>query len=67
MLPGLYFEINVSWNGQHFFATAPKSLTDAARARAVFEDLYKRYPKGEGYEITVTKWETTGTKLEWTK
>ena len=60
-----HYEINVSKNGQHFFATAPRSCITVQTARTVFKALCKRFPQSEGFEITVTHWEGQGTQLEW--
>ena len=60
----MYYEINISKNGHHFFATAERSLTnydDMKRALAVFVE---KFPKSEGYEILVTQWERKGKQLD---
>jgi hypothetical protein len=61
----MYYEINVTKDGKHYFATAARSLTDFEQARKAFLDLRRRFPASEGYEVTATKWESVGTQLEW--
>lgn len=50
----MYYEINVSRNGRHFFATAERSLTTEDRARTVFAEMKKRFPESEGFQISVS-------------
>lgn len=50
----MYYEINVSYRGQHYFATAPRSLTDVVTAKVVFLDLLSKYPEEDGCLVTVT-------------
>jgi hypothetical protein len=56
----MYYEINVSWNGKHWFATAPRSITENSKAYTVYMDMLKRFPPREGFEITVVKWDSHG-------
>ena len=56
----MYYEINVSRNGRHFFATAPRSVTSEGELRAVFTELKNRFPEADGFEVTATRWETVG-------
>lgn len=56
----MYFEINVSLNGEHFFATAERSIQDRAKLRSVLEALVAAFPTAIGYEINVTKWINQG-------
>lgn len=57
-----YFEINVSKNGVHFFATAPRSLPVYSfnRVEEVLKVIREKFPESEGYKIGVTRWEITG-------
>jgi len=59
----MYYEINVSLNGRHFFATAPRSITYGSRLADMIEIFLKKFPAEEGYQITVSKFETTGTDV----
>lgn len=56
----MHFEINVSKNGLHYFATAPRSLTDWDAAKAATVNFRVRFPTAEGFEIMCTYWETSG-------
>ena len=60
----MHFEINVSLNGRHYFATAERSLRDEASARKAAEDFSRRFPEHEGFSVTVTRYETVGRQME---
>ena len=62
-----YYEINVSKNGKHFFATAPRSIVTRAKLGEVWEELDKRFPEEEGYGIMVTKQYQYGELLNMTR
>lgn len=49
-----YYEINVSLNGVHFFATHKRSLTDKRKMQEVLEIFKQKFPDSEGYRISVT-------------
>jgi len=51
----MFYEINIALNGRHFFATAERSITDRATLKKVYSVLSLKFPKDEGYEITVTQ------------
>ena len=50
----LQYVINVAMFGQHYFATDPASLNDVRAAIVVFREIYRRFPKEEGFEVTVS-------------
>ncbi len=56
----MYYEINVTLNGRHFFATAERSITDLATLKAVLLALKKGFTQADGYEMTVTEYRTVG-------
>ena len=60
----MYFEINVSLNGRHFFATAERSIRDRATLEKVLDVFRECFTAENGYEITVVRYETRGTILE---
>lgn len=62
----MYYELNVALNGKHFFATAPRSITDQHTASAMFVLFREKFPEVDGYTITCTRWETAGYKMELT-
>ena len=56
----MYYEINVALKGKHFFATAERSITNKWKLKEVYDILKEKFPHEEGYEISVTKYETVG-------
>lgn len=58
-----HYEINISRNGQHVFATHERSLYRKHQANMVFNLLRKKFPKQEGYEVTIIYWEIIGQGL----
>lgn len=56
----MYYEINISLNGEHFFATAERSIKSENKLENIYKILKDKFPTEEGYNITVTKWETVG-------
>ena len=59
-----YYEINIALNGKHFFATAPRSCTRQSDLIKVMNVLKEKFPSKEGYEITVTHWQSRGTQVD---
>jgi len=57
----MYYEINVSLNGNHFFATAERSATTEYEARRLFTEIKNRFRKEDGYNVTCTLWDKFGT------
>ena len=48
------YEINVSKDGRHYFATAERSIgNDKKRRNEIYFKLKEFFPKSEGYRITV--------------
>lgn len=56
----MYYEINVTLNGKHFFATSERSITNRWDLNNKLKIFIDKFPKEEGYEISVTKWEKVG-------
>jgi len=56
----MHYKINVSQNGRHFFATADHSITDYTRLKEVLPAIARAFPEGEGFEVSVTRWECIG-------
>ena len=53
------YEINVSKDGKHFFATHERSLGLSKRhTKEVYDKLVEAFPANEGYQIEIRKWET---------
>ena len=56
----MYYEINVTLNGKHFFATAERSITNRWDLNNKLKIFIDKFPMEEGYEISVSKWEKVG-------
>lgn len=56
----MYYEITVSHEGKHLFATAERSITDKDTLRDVFTLMHSKFPESEGYKIIITKYEKVG-------
>lgn len=52
----MYYEINVSLNGQHFFATHERSLRTLSKTETVYRELKKAFPESKGYSVTVREY-----------
>lgn len=55
------YEINVSLNDQHFFATHERSARYEDKMKELYSAFKEKFPKSEGYEISVTEYRTMGT------
>ena len=60
----MYYEINVSLNGKHFFATAERSITNPWDLKDKLNIFIEKFPESEGYKISVTKWEKVGQDMD---
>jgi hypothetical protein len=60
----MYYEINVSLNGTHFFATHKRSLVGDGKMNKVVSVFLEKFPEIEGYEVTVARYETRGTEIK---
>ena len=60
----MYYEINVSLNGEHYFATSERSITNERTAKILAVDFNSRFPKKDGFLVTVQKVETIGRFVE---
>ncbi len=56
----MYYEINVALKGKHLFATSNRSCTDRVALETVYSELAARFPKSEGFELSVTHYKTRG-------
>lgn len=56
----MYYEINVSLDGKHLFATAERSIRDAHSATVMLILFHEKFPESVGYKITCTRWDTVG-------
>jgi hypothetical protein len=60
----MYYEINVSLNGQHFFATAKRSIQSERQLKEAAAIFKKKFPKSEGYELRCTYWKSMGNEVK---
>ena len=56
----MYYEINISFNGNHLFATHKRSLRSKDEMIEAYKHLEKKFLKEDGYSITITQWEEIG-------
>lgn len=49
-----WYEINVSKDGRHLFATAKRSIANKWDLERVFPIIKRKFPEDEGYKISVT-------------
>ena len=56
----MYYEINVALNGKHLFATAERSITNKWKLKEVYNVIKEKFPQEDGYDISVTLYETVG-------
>lgn len=56
----MYYEINVSLNGRHFFATSERSVHSFEQAKNMYNLFLEKFPESEGYKIDVFEWNTSG-------
>ena len=59
----MYYEINVSKDGKHLFATDKRSIRFYWELEKVYRILEEKFPKEEGYKVTVTKWVEFGEEI----
>ena len=60
----MYYEINVSKDGKHLFATDKRSIKYYWELEKVYRIFEQAFPKYEGYKITVIKWEEKGFEID---
>jgi hypothetical protein len=59
----MWYEINVSKNGKHYFATHERSITTIKEAVEIRDRLKKALPEEEGFKFTITQWSTMGNQI----
>jgi hypothetical protein len=55
-----HYKINVSQHGQHLFATDENSCVSHTAFQIVLEEIKKRFPREEGFNINATFWQCSG-------
>lgn len=56
----MYYEINVSKDGQHLFATHERSVTNTWKLKALIDIFQEKFPESEGYKLKIVEWESKG-------
>jgi hypothetical protein len=65
MRTGTFYEINVSKNGQHLFATdASIRQYDVYQVLEMLNLFREKFPKSEGFDLKVTTWHAGCPKLD---
>lgn len=59
-----HYEINVSLNGKHFFATSERSAQTAHEAKNLMGVFAKKFPETEGFEVSCTYWRCSGRTID---
>ena len=59
----MYYEINVSKDGRHYFATSERSIRDIEKAEKMFEHFSQLFPVADGYRISVTEYQKVGQRV----
>jgi len=60
----MWYEINVSKNGKHYFATHERSITTIKEAVEIRDRLKKALPEEEGFKFTITQCDTIMIQIE---
>lgn len=63
----MYYDISVFRNGRLFFITDKSSFTGYEVASAAFEDFKRRFPREEGFNVELRRWECSGTLIVGTR
>ena len=59
----MYYELNVSIKGRHLFATNERSLLTKGDTKTLYNLFLEKFPKSEGFGISITHYKNTGTTL----
>lgn len=59
----MWYEINVSKGGKHYFATRKRSIDTIHQATEIRDRLRQVMTKEEGFEITITQYQHTSMDL----
>jgi hypothetical protein len=60
----MWYEINVSKDGKHLFATSERSITDIITAKNMYQLFESKFPESEGYKITVSYCEHSSREIK---
>lgn len=59
----MWYEINVSKDGKHYFATDKRSIHTIKEAVEIRDRLRAAMPEEEGFRYTITQWQKTGVEI----
>lgn len=59
----MHFDINVSKDGTHFFATSSRSVQDRRKLAQVLPAIREAFTAADGYRVTVSWVTTSGTYI----
>lgn len=59
----MYYEINVSKDGRHFFATAKRSITSKEELKIKLQVIMEKFPEDEGYTVMVFYYPESGSTI----
>lgn len=59
-----WYEINVSKDGKHLFATAKRSIPNKWDLERVFPIIKQKFPEDEGYRVSVSAQVEYGRRYE---
>lgn len=59
-----YYDVNVSDREGHVFATAPRSVTSEHDLIKIVRLFKKKFPENQGYKISASYREETGTYVD---
>ena len=62
----MYYEINVSLNGRHLFATAERSIKNHSDASAMWDLFLLKFPTKDGYQHTMSRYDLVGETVAFT-
>ena len=63
----MYYEINISKNGTHYFATSKRSLSAESQTKELYLKFKKFFPEEEGYRISVAHYSLVGEHIDVSK
>jgi hypothetical protein len=59
----MHYELNVSKDGRHVFATHPRSVLTEREAARLYVLFTQAFPEAKGYQIMVDRFNETYTRL----
>jgi len=60
----MYYEINVSHMGLHYFATAERSITSSVDLKRKVRHFKELFPEDDGYKVTASWWNKSGAEID---